>query len=88
MGASGAGKSSLIGLAERFYDVTAGRLTLDGHDVRDLNVRWLRAQIGLVSQEPTLFGTTVFENVKQGLIGTVYENASPEAVTQLVHEVR
>jgi ATP-binding cassette subfamily B (MDR/TAP) protein 1 len=47
---SGCGKSTVVTLLERFYDPQAGTITLDGHDLRDLNIRWLRHQIGLVSQ--------------------------------------
>jgi ATP-binding cassette subfamily B (MDR/TAP) protein 1 len=86
VGASGSGKSTAIGLIERFYDPLAGRVTLDGVDLRDLNLRWLRTQIGLVGQEPTLFATTIRGNVEHGLIGTVHENASPEEKFRLVKE--
>jgi ATP-binding cassette, subfamily B (MDR/TAP), member 1 len=48
----------VIGLLERFYDVQGGRVLIDGCDIRDYHLGWLRAQIGLVSQEPTLFATT------------------------------
>lgn len=71
VGGSGSGKSTIIGLIERFYDPVAGSITLDGTEVKDLNVRWLRTQIGLVSQEPTLFATTVAGNIEHGLIGTL-----------------
>ncbi|KAF1315600.1 Multidrug resistance protein abc superfamily, partial [Globisporangium splendens] len=66
VGSSGGGKSTLISLLERFYDPTSGTLLLDGRDVKTLNVRWLRSQIGLVSQEPVLFATTIFENIAAG----------------------
>ncbi|KAF8536117.1 ABC transporter-like protein [Trichophaea hybrida] len=84
VGASGSGKSTIVGLVERFYDPVAGQILLDGHDVSSLNLRWLREHISLVSQEPVLFGTTIFENVCHGLIGTRYENASPEVKMDLV----
>lgn len=74
VGASGSGKSTIVGLVERFYDPVGGKVFLDGHDISTLNLRWLRQQISLVSQEPTLFGTTIFENIKHGLIGTRFEN--------------
>ncbi|KAF8892354.1 multidrug resistance protein 1 [Gymnopilus junonius] len=86
VGASGSGKSTVISLVERFYDPTAGSVKLDGYDLKDLNVKWLRSQIGLVSQEPTLFATTVKENVAHGLIGTGYENASQEEKEVLIKE--
>jgi ATP-binding cassette subfamily B (MDR/TAP) protein 1 len=78
VGASGSGKSTIVGLVERFYDPVRGNVYLDGHDVSTLNLRWLRQQISLVSQEPTLFGTTIYENIKHGLIGKKFENESEE----------
>jgi ATP-binding cassette, subfamily B (MDR/TAP), member 1 len=66
VGPSGCGKSSTMGLLERFYDVNAGRVTLDGVDVRELNVRWLRSQMGYVGQMPTLFHATIRENIAYG----------------------
>ncbi|ETP10275.1 hypothetical protein F441_14047 [Phytophthora nicotianae CJ01A1] len=63
VGASGGGKSTIIALLERFYDPTSGSILLDGRDLRTLNVKWLRSQIGLVSQEPVLFATTIGENI-------------------------
>ncbi|KAF2463255.1 multidrug resistance protein 3 [Lindgomyces ingoldianus] len=67
VGLSGCGKSSIFGLLERFYEPTSGTIRLDGRDVQDLNLRWLRCQMGYVGQEPVLFSTTVFENIRQGL---------------------
>ncbi|KAK4697034.1 ATP-binding cassette, subfamily B (MDR/TAP), member 1, partial [Lecanoromycetidae sp. Uapishka_2] len=84
VGASGSGKSTIIGLVERFYDPVGGSVYLDGHDVSKLNLRWLRQQISLVSQEPTLFGTTIFGNIRHGLIGTKYENSSAEEQKVLI----
>lgn len=86
VGASGSGKSTIVGLVERFYDPVGGQVFLDGHDVSTLNLRWLRQQISLVSQEPTLFGTTIFENIRHGLIGTKYENESQERQKELIIE--
>jgi ATP-binding cassette subfamily B (MDR/TAP) protein 1 len=65
-GPSGAGKSTLIALLERFYDPQQGSLLLDGVDLRELNVRWLRQQMALVGQEPVLFLGTVAENIAYG----------------------
>ncbi|KAG8741686.1 GTPase-activating protein, partial [Ceratobasidium sp. 428] len=73
VGASGSGKSTIIALIERFYDPLSGSVHLDGVDLKDLNVRWLRSQIGLVSQEPILFATTIEENVAHGLVGGKYD---------------
>lgn len=69
---------------ERFYDPVRGQVFLDGHDVSTLNIRWLRQQISLVSQEPTLFGTTIYKNIQHGLIGTKHEHDSPEAQKALI----
>jgi ATP-binding cassette subfamily B (MDR/TAP) protein 1 len=74
-GASGGGKSTLIALIERFYDPTSGAICLDGRDVKTLNVKWLRSQIGMVSQEPVPFATTIFENVAMGADNVTREEA-------------
>ncbi len=66
VGATGAGKTTLIKLLLRFYDVTGGSLQLDGHDIRDLRLKDLRKAIGLVSQDVYLFGGTVRENIAYG----------------------
>jgi len=66
VGPSGSGKSTVLQLLERFYDPVEGEILFDGHDIRTLNVKFLRSKMGLVSQEPVLFGTTVFENVCHG----------------------
>ena len=64
VGKSGCGKSTILSLVERFYDVLEGTISLDGTDIRQLNVKWLRKQIGVVSQEPKLFSTTIKENIR------------------------
>ncbi|MCJ1466071.1 GTPase-activating protein [Pseudocyphellaria aurata] len=84
VGASGSGKSTVVGLVERFYSPVGGKVLLDGHDISTLNLRWLRQQISLVSQEPTLFGTTIYNNIRHGLIGTRWENADAEIQKELV----
>ncbi|KAB2098258.1 hypothetical protein ES319_A01G226100v1 [Gossypium barbadense] len=66
VGSSGSGKSTVVSLIERFYDPTSGEVMLDGHDIKTLKLRWLRSQIGLVSQEPALFATTIKENILLG----------------------
>ncbi|KAF5791898.1 putative Type I protein exporter [Helianthus annuus] len=66
VGSSGSGKSTLVSLIERFYDPTSGQVMLDGHDIKGLKLKWLRQQIGLVSQEPALFATTTQENILLG----------------------
>lgn len=66
LGAAGSGKSSIINLIPRFYDPTEGRITLDGHDLRQVTLNSLRDQIGIVLQETTLFATTIRENITFG----------------------
>jgi ATP-binding cassette subfamily B protein len=69
LGATGCGKSTLIHLIPRFYDVTAGRITFDGTDVRDLDLASLRSAIGIVLQEAVLFSGTVRDNIRYGRKG-------------------
>ena len=66
VGESGCGKSTTVRLIERFYDVQEGKVTLDGVDIRKLNVRWLRSQMGYVGQMPTLFARTIRDNIALG----------------------
>ncbi|KAK4427430.1 ABC transporter B family member 19 [Sesamum alatum] len=66
VGVSGGGKSTIFALIERFYDPNQGFITVDGYDLRTLQVKWLRNQIGMVGQEPVLFATTILENVMMG----------------------
>ncbi|OJJ64851.1 hypothetical protein ASPSYDRAFT_139835 [Aspergillus sydowii CBS 593.65] len=84
VGPSGSGKSTVVGLVERFYIPVRGTVLLDGHDIKDLNLRWLRQQISLVSQEPVLFGTTIYQNIRHGLIGTKFESESEDKIRELV----
>ncbi len=67
VGRSGSGKSTLVGLLPRFYDVTGGRVLLDGHDVREYGLRDLRRQVSLVSQEVALFNDTIASNIAFGM---------------------
>ena len=66
VGGSGSGKSTVISLIERFYEPNSGAVWLDGNDIKDLDIKWLRGQIGLVNQEPALFATTIRENIMYG----------------------
>ncbi|KFK36572.1 hypothetical protein AALP_AA4G140900 [Arabis alpina] len=66
VGSSGSGKSTVVSLIERFYDPISGQILLDGHDLKTLKLKWLRQQIGLVSQEPALFATSIKENILLG----------------------
>ncbi|EFJ10214.1 hypothetical protein SELMODRAFT_184079 [Selaginella moellendorffii] len=73
VGESGSGKSTVISLIERFYDPQAGEVLIDGVDIRKLQPKWLRQQIGLVSQEPVLFATSIRENIAYGREGATEE---------------
>ncbi|XP_051565285.1 bile salt export pump isoform X2 [Myxocyprinus asiaticus] len=82
VGPSGSGKSTTIQLIQRFYNPKEGMVTLDGHDIRGLNIQWLRSLIGIVEQEPVLFATTIAENIRYGRPGVTIEEiiqASKEA---------
>ncbi|KAK3154339.1 hypothetical protein QOZ80_2BG0189270 [Eleusine coracana subsp. coracana] len=86
VGTSGSGKSTVIALLERFYDPSAGVVTLDGVDIRRLRLKWLRAQMGLVSQEPVLFATTIRENILFGKEDASDEDVVAAAKTANAHD--
>ena len=86
VGASGSGKSTVVALTERWYDPLEGNILFDGRNIRDLNVRWLRTQIGLVQQEPVLFNDTIYNNVVHGLFGTEMDDYSEEKKRELVRQ--
>merc|ERR1712070_976895 len=67
VGGSGSGKSTVVSLIQRFYDVDGGKVTLDGVDLTHLDIPWLRSQIGYVQQEPQLFGISIRDNLTYGL---------------------
>ncbi|CAI8590913.1 unnamed protein product [Vicia faba] len=73
VGQSGSGKSTVISLLERFYDPDAGEVLIDGVNLKNLQLKWIRDQIGLVSQEPILFTTTIRENIAYGKEGATDE---------------
>ncbi|KAJ1475715.1 ATP-binding cassette transporter [Baffinella frigidus] len=79
VGASGSGKSTVVSLVERFYDPDSGSVKMDGVDIRELNVRWLREQIGLVGQEPVLFAGTIADNIANGKVGATREEVEEAA---------
>ncbi|KAK1984249.1 ABC transporter [Colletotrichum cereale] len=86
VGSSGSGKSTIIGLIERWYNPKAGTIKLDGVPIEKLNLNWLRKNIRLVQQEPVLFQGTVFDNIANGLVGTPWENAPREEQLRRVQE--
>jgi len=86
VGMSGVGKSTLVDLIPRFYDVRAGRVTIDGVDVRDLTVPSLRAQIGIVTQHTFLFNDTIRNNIAYGEPGRGMEDIIAAAKAANAHE--
>ncbi|CAI0388535.1 unnamed protein product [Linum tenue] len=85
VGASGCGKSSVIALIERFYDPSAGKVMIDGKDIRRLNLKSLRQKIGLVQQEPALFATSIFDNIAYGKEGATEAEVIEAARAANVH---
>ena len=73
VGESGCGKSTVISLLQRFYDPDSGSITLDGIEIHKFQVKWLRQQMGLVSQEPVLFNDTIRSNIAYGKGGDATE---------------
>jgi subfamily B ATP-binding cassette protein MsbA len=86
VGSSGAGKSTLVHLIPRFFDVSSGRLLIDGHDVRDLTLGSLRSQIGIVTQETILFNDTVRNNIAYGQPNVALAQVEDAARAALAHD--
>ena len=86
VGPSGCGKSTVIQLLQRFYDPSTGEVLVGGKDVRTLNVKWLRQHIGVVSQEPVLFDTTISENILYGKEGATQEEVKQAAIDANAHD--
>ncbi|EDN98992.1 hypothetical protein SS1G_13852 [Sclerotinia sclerotiorum 1980 UF-70] len=84
IGTSGSGKSTIVGLLERWYEPIMGTITVDGFNINELNVKSLRGHIGLVQQEVTLFNDSIFYNVACGLYSTPFENCSEQEKRALV----
>ena len=86
VGRSGAGKTTLVNLVPRFYDVTGGRILVDGIDIRDLTLASLRAQVGIVTQETVLFDDTVARNIAYGRPDASHEDIEHAARAAHAHE--
>jgi subfamily B ATP-binding cassette protein MsbA len=86
VGSSGAGKSTLVSLIPRFFDVTSGRIAIDGHDLRDVSISSLRAQIGVVTQETVLFNDTLRNNIAYGQPGVSQTEVEAAARAALAHD--
>jgi len=86
VGESGCGKSTIAKMVQRFYDPTDGRVLLDGTDLKDINVRDLRSCIGVVSQEPLLFDTTIEANIRFGKPDATFEEIVAAAESANAHD--
>ena len=86
LGATGSGKTTIINLLPRFYDPTEGRITIDGHDLLDVTIESLRAQIGIVLQETTLFTGTIRENIAYGKPDASKEEIEAAAKAAAAHD--
>ena len=86
VGPTGAGKTTMVNLLMRFYDVTSGKITLDGYDVRGVTQHSLRSQMGMVLQEPFLFSGSVQENIRYGRLDATPEDVEAAAKAANAHE--
>jgi len=86
VGSSGSGKSTLVSLVPRFFDVTSGRIVIDGHDVRDVTLASLRSQISVVTQETVLFNDTLRNNIAYGQPGVSQKEVEAASQAALAHD--
>ncbi|KAF5742999.1 putative ABC transporter B family member 8 [Tripterygium wilfordii] len=85
VGASGSGKSTSIALVQRFYDASGGVVKIDGVDIRQLNLKWIRGKMGLVSQEHALFGTSIRDNIMFGKLDATMDEVVAAAMAANAH---
>ncbi|KAJ8314248.1 LOW QUALITY PROTEIN: hypothetical protein KUTeg_008809 [Tegillarca granosa] len=86
VGSSGCGKSTIMQLLQRFYDPQEGKVLIDGNDIKEVNLKWLREHIGIVGQEPILFATTIGENIRYGRDGVTQEQIEQAAKMANAHD--
>ncbi len=86
VGPSGGGKSTTIGLIERFYDPDEGSIEFEGFDLKQLNLHWYRDQIGIVSQEPTLFSGSIAKNIAYGAPDATRKEIEAAAIASNAHD--
>jgi ATP-binding cassette subfamily B protein len=86
MGPTGSGKTTVVQLMPRFYDVTGGRITIDGHDLRDVSLTSLRSAIGIVQQDVFLFSATIRDNIAYGAVDATDEAIIAAAKAAHIHE--
>ncbi len=87
VGQSGSGKTTMVNLLQRHYDVTGGRITIDGHDLRDVKLKSVRSQVGVVIQETVLFNTTIRENIRYGRLDATQEEIEAAATAANIAHV-
>ncbi len=86
VGSSGSGKSTVVSLIQRFYDIDSGKITLDGVDLTHLDMNWFRSQIGYVQQEPSLFGISIRDNLTYGLSEEAAANITQEELENVCRD--
>jgi ABC-type multidrug transport system fused ATPase/permease subunit len=86
LGPTGSGKTTVVSLIPRFYDVTDGHITIDGHDIRDLTLASLRRNIGIVQQDVFLFSATMRDNIAYGAVGATQEEIEQAARAARIHD--
>jgi len=86
VGQSGCGKSTCIQLIQRFYDPFEGSVNIDDEDIKNFNIKWLRSQLGVVNQEPILFGTSIKENIRFGKKGVTDDDIVAAAKNANAHD--
>eukprot|EP01083_Nonionella_stella_P092545 259121_1 len=87
VGESGSGKSTIVSLLLRFYDISSGSITIDGVQIKDMEIQTLRKQIGLVQQEPSLFNISILENIRYGKSDASDEEVAAAAKSANIHDV-
>ena len=86
VGPTGAGKSTIVNLISRFYDIVGGEITLDGHNIKDVKIDSLRSQLGIMMQDPYLWPTTIMENIRYGKLDATDEECIAAAKAVHAHE--
>jgi ABC-type multidrug transport system fused ATPase/permease subunit len=86
LGPTGSGKTTIVNLLPRFYDVTGGRITIDGIDIRDVTLTSLRANIGIIQQDVFLFSATIRDNIAYGAVDSSYEQIIEAAKIARIHD--
>ena len=86
LGAPGSGKTTVVSLLPRFYDVTSGQITIDGHDIRDFTLQSLRHNVGIVHQDVYLFSASIRDNISYGVVGATQEDVERAAKVAQLHD--